>query len=102
MHRRVALSALGLLAASAYARDTTVDGIFYEERDGRAGRSADGHAKRRMPLAAPCIIWTKAPRRCYACRARWLGRRRWPCGWRGMAAANQIGRPGRCGRVALV
>ncbi|MCF5941677.1 calcineurin phosphoesterase, partial [Xanthomonas perforans] len=41
MHRRFALLALGLLAGSAYARDTAVDGIVYEERDGRAGRSAD-------------------------------------------------------------
>ncbi|MBO9855222.1 calcineurin-like phosphoesterase family protein [Xanthomonas sp. A1809] len=41
MQPRFALLALGLLAGSAYARDTAVDGIVYEERDGRAGRSAD-------------------------------------------------------------
>ncbi|AAW75517.1 hypothetical protein DXO170_11475 [Xanthomonas oryzae pv. oryzae] len=41
MQPRFALLALCLLAASAYARDITVVGIVYAERDGRAGRSAD-------------------------------------------------------------
>ncbi|WP_115561913.1 calcineurin-like phosphoesterase C-terminal domain-containing protein [Xanthomonas arboricola] len=41
MQLRFALLALGVLAGSAYARDAVVDGIVYEERDGRAGRSAD-------------------------------------------------------------
>lgn len=38
---RFALLALGLLAEGAYARDAVVDGIVYEERDGRAGPSTD-------------------------------------------------------------
>ncbi|WP_301928733.1 metallophosphoesterase N-terminal domain-containing protein, partial [Xanthomonas fragariae] len=41
MQLRFALLALGLLAGSARARDAVVNGIVYEERDGRAGRSAD-------------------------------------------------------------
>ncbi|WP_435013209.1 calcineurin-like phosphoesterase C-terminal domain-containing protein [Xanthomonas arboricola] len=41
MQLRFALLALGVLAGSAYARDAVVDGTVYEERDGRAGRSAD-------------------------------------------------------------
>ncbi|KAB7768158.1 calcineurin-like phosphoesterase C-terminal domain-containing protein [Xanthomonas maliensis] len=40
MQLRYALLALGLCAASAHARDAIVDGIVYEERDGKAGRSA--------------------------------------------------------------
>ncbi|WP_355608821.1 calcineurin-like phosphoesterase family protein [Xanthomonas cannabis] len=41
MQLRFALLALGLLGGSAYARDVMIDGTVYEERDGRAGRSAD-------------------------------------------------------------
>ncbi|MCC4589116.1 calcineurin-like phosphoesterase family protein [Xanthomonas sp. NCPPB 1067] len=41
MHLRLALLALGLLAGAAHARDAVVDGVVFEERDGKPGRSGD-------------------------------------------------------------
>ncbi|PPU75526.1 MULTISPECIES: calcineurin-like phosphoesterase C-terminal domain-containing protein [Xanthomonas] len=41
MPLRLALLAVGLLAGTAHARDAVVDGVVFEERDGRPGRSHD-------------------------------------------------------------